>query len=133
MNKLLQNFLYLIIIAAVSVAVIYTSPKQVNLPHGILLPASATSYLSIAPSKIQVYNFSTLPAHYQHIGLINTSIHYTDTTHKALQKDYQQLVNYAKSLAAKHGANGIVLGQAMPSGPPTYTLDINQIRAIKTE
>lgn len=134
MDRLLQNLLYLIILAMVSVAIIYASPTQINRVHGILLPTRALSAPTpISVNRIAVYTPENLPSTYQLIGLINTSIHYTTLSKTALIQDYRQSILKAKSLAAQHGANGIMLTPYLLGGAPTYTLDLQSIRAIKTK
>jgi len=131
-NNAIQNLLYLVIIIAVTIGIIHLSPTMQNKPHGIFLPATKTQLSPISPEAVKVYTFMSMPSKYTHLGIIRTTIHYTSTEHANLQANFQQMISYAQTLAAKHGANGIVYNQPIIGGPPTYTLDMIDIAAIKT-
>lgn len=92
------------LLAAVVVVVIvyFLIPAKVVSPTGVLLPSGKT----MAPISADNVNFmDTAPLVYQTVGKINVMLHSLTAT----PQNQAAIVHYTKKLAAKAGANGIIL------------------------
>ena len=117
-EKIISSFVYqlICIIAAVLVAAIIflTIPRYASQPQGILLPTKISRKPTL-PEKVM--NYPSQPATAQVLGTIRIERHYIDN--KTLAE--KQIWMLANSLAAKAGANGIVLnsfGYTKPGSMP---------------
>ena len=88
-------------LVAVSLLV-WSAPDYQYRPHGIVLPI-AESKPAISPNQVVFY--PQPPPDYEKIGMLRIVVHYSPNI-----KNFQQLiVNYAKTLASRVGANGVLI------------------------
>jgi len=108
------------IIGLMFVGLVYWSaPRFPTKPHGIFLPSKTnTSFTPTDPNTISIT--SVKPAHFQRLGLIRIEQHYTGGKP---QKNFQQMAQLARELAAKAGANQIIVINA---GVPRFVAPLNQ-------
>ena len=94
-----------VIVAAVVVVIVYfLVPFVPYAPKGIVLP-TGKSFPAIPADQVAVFQPGAGPVTYQSVGRINVQYHSVTET----PQGYQTLAEFAKSLAAKAGANGIIL------------------------
>ena len=102
---LYQNLLGLAILVIVSLICWPLAPKPSSTPVGILLPSGP---LKTAISTHQVQLLSVMPPNAKILGIIHTKLYYPRLSLPQEQQDMGASLNYAKTLAAQAGANGVV-------------------------
>lgn len=118
MNRSAQNLLHLAILIAVALFFWMVAPKPVIQSHGILLPTKMKPRQPIAVNQVKVLGH--VPAHYQDLGLIRITRHFDSTATKTQDAEEKDNILKARQLAAKRGANAIVvtmLGRSDQVGP----------------
>ena len=107
-----------VIVAAIVVLIVYLLvPATPILPCGIFLPINK-ALAPIPPTQVTFYNADSAPLAYQKIGYINVQFH----TKSVTAEGEKQLEQYIRQLAAKVGANGVVInlfGHTLPGQVPT--------------
>ena len=113
-----------IVAAAVVVVVYFLVPFVPYTPKGILLP-TGKSFPAIPADQVAIFQPSGGPVTYQSVGHINVQYHSVIET----PQGYQTLAEFSKSLAAKAGANGIILNgvghtveKEVPASQASYIL-----------
>lgn len=102
--------IYAIIVIGVCLALWAIRPSQQYLPHGMFLSTQKDQQFTANKGKITVYR--SMPVDKDVIGKISIML----KVHGDRDKQQQQMRDYAKKLAAQHGAMGIVLlGYYTPS------------------
>lgn len=113
MNNTSQNVLHLVIIIVIAVFFFWVSPIHDRAVHGVLLPTHAPMAATSA-SDVKIYRAK--PAGTVSLGLLNTSKHFDKTTKEADKVNFSASLKFAKALAAKSGATGMVFLGAGPGG-----------------
>jgi len=111
----LRFWIALIIGLAATWAVYMAMPTQDFQPTGLVLPAKVTRPAT-SPSDITL--LPVQPAAAKELGLVRVEMHYDP---KTAQQSQKAIIAYAKQLAAKVGANGLVVklfGHSMPGSVP---------------
>lgn len=106
--------LFLAVLA--SVGMWFAKPRIIHTPHGIFLPSKTYQPYHGTPSAT-VFIVDRFPPDYETLGTINVEQHYAGAHATTIQ---QQVLNFAKALAAKQGATAIVVTEAyfsQPKGP----------------
>ena len=119
-----RTVIAVLIAAAVLVIVYFLVPFVPYTPKGVLLP-TGKSFPAISADQVSLFQPGAGPVTYQSVGHVNVQYHSTTET----QQGYQTVAEFAKSLAAKAGANGIILtgiGHTMqkevPASQASYVL-----------
>ena len=97
----------LVSVALASVAVIVVCllvPSSPITPHGVFLTAAPSKTLMI-PSEVSFYSPVTVPYTYEKIGYINVQFY----SKWATPKGEAELQQYVREIAAKAGANGVIV------------------------
>lgn len=102
-KNLNRNVVYLAIVIIVLAVMFITEPHTAIAPHGIFLPSTNKSYPAVSASNVQVYKSAQPGA--KIIGQIRVERHFD----KLGNNTEAQVVNYARNLAAKSGATGLVV------------------------
>ncbi len=116
-DALFQNSIGLAVLIIVGLIFWPLAPKPNPDVSGIYLP-NATEKAPISPDQVQV--LQVMPPKAEIMGIINTKLYYNSLAESAQNEDITASLNYAKSLAAQAGANGIVIkevGASMSQGP----------------
>lgn len=113
----------LIIVMALS----YTLPKMQYEPRGILLPIKLSA--PIDPSLVKF--FDVLPQKYKAVGAIHIVRHFSPDSPSDSQIAEQKVLEKAKELAARGGANAVVIHYFAHSDPTVQpdTLAIYSLNA----
>lgn len=94
-----------VIIATLAVLSLYALvPFHPDKPSGVFLPAGR-ELAPTFPDQISVFNRMNAPLVYQRLGYINVQYHPSGTSTQA----QEQLLHRIKVLAAKAGANGVII------------------------
>lgn len=117
--------------AAIITTVVGLSVPKINYqPHGIFLPAKTDqSYAALPASTVLVLN--QYPLAFEKLGEISIERHFLGENKKTVNS----IVDYAKTIAAKHGATAIVVQRffadrpaGVESGLPSYSFLATAIR-----
>jgi hypothetical protein len=119
MNESTKLWIALVFGLAAAIVVVWTAPKQVHQPKGIILPAEK---IKPAISPDQVSFFQVAPFDYQSMGLIRISRYMGNKPSVAAEKE---MLTEAKKLAAQVGANGVVVKQFFHTQPGTSPEGLN--------
>ncbi len=103
--------LYLVAIIIVAGLILSLKPTTALQPTGIVLPL-AQARVPLATDNVQL--LQSMPTSYQGLALINVELH----SLKQSKKLVREIANYAKMLAAKQGANGLLVS-AFGYEPPS--------------
>lgn len=103
LQALNRNLVYFIVALVVGGAIYLSRPTMPVTPHGIFLPSTDTKYTPRAPTDVQAY--TKLPSGSKIIGNVRVELHFNHDTDSA----QNAVLNYAESLAAEGGANGLVI------------------------
>lgn len=116
-EHLLQNGIGLIVLIVVGLIFWPLAPKPNLNPSGILLP-NATLKAPITADQVQV--LQVMPTNAEIMGNVRTKLYYASLSPNEQNQDATASLNYAKTLAAAAGANGLVvtqIGATMQQGP----------------
>lgn len=113
MSNSFQNLLHLLIIVVIACIFFWAAPKHDSAVHGILLPTH-TPMKATNPEQVKIYR--TKPAGSISLGLLNTSVHIAVDNQKTEKELFKPSMAYAKHLAAKSGATGLVFLTAYDNG-----------------
>lgn len=116
-EHLLQNGIGLIVLIVVGLIFWPLAPKPNPNPSGILLP-NATLKAPITADQVQV--LQVMPTNAEIMGNVRTKLYYASLSPSEQNQDATASLNYAKTLAAAAGANGLVvtqIGATMQQGP----------------
>ncbi len=113
MKSKLIIWIGLLCAVAVVIGVWFSQPTIRYTPHGIFLPAKDYKPYQ-GPATGTVFILERYPAIYVKLGLINVEQHFSGNNAQLIQR---QTLDYAKALAAKHGATAIVITQAYIDQP----------------
>lgn len=94
-----------------SLLLIWATPSHPYKPRGVLLPAKVVRPAS-SVDQIQFYPVANAPSSYQTLGTIHIQLHYPESTQIA----EKEILSYARQLAAKVGANGVIINRFVHSG-----------------
>ncbi len=99
-----------LLIAIIAVVILYFfAPRFNNQPAGIFLPSVQSDTLPSYNGNVAVY--TNYPVQYKALGIIHIEKHIQSNTIEA----QQQVIEYAKTMAAKHGANALVVNGFGPA------------------
>lgn len=107
MSSFSQNLLNLIVAIIVGAGLWYVIPAPEITTRGILLPSGQP----FGASNATVNTYDSMPSNAIIIGSIRTLRHFDDTTTQQTEANLMQSIDYAKQLAQKNGANGIVINR----------------------
>lgn len=93
----------LALVAVIIVYLLIPSTPPIT-PHGVFLPV-APSEMPLAPNKVSFYNPVTAPYAYKKLGYINVQFYSKEAT----PAGGAQLQQYVREIAAKAGANGVIV------------------------
>ena len=93
---------------AITIGVWFAVPQIKHQPHGIFLPDKSYQPYDGLPSRT-VFLINRYPLVYQKLGQVRIEQHFAG---KNAQQIQTQAINFAKQLAAVHGATAIVVTQA---------------------
>lgn len=115
-----QNAIGLAVLILVGLVLWPLAPKPSTNVSGIFLPNGNSAMAPIPAATVQV--LEAMPPHAEVLGTISTKIYYGTLSQAEETLDMNASINYAKSLAAEHGANAIVInlltsGMTMGQGP----------------
>ncbi|MCW5588218.1 MAG: hypothetical protein KIT27_01015 [Legionellales bacterium] len=103
MRQTMKEYSVYVIMAVLGFVITYwladIGPLQ---PIGIALPAIEKNLPPANPQSLKIYN--QLPAGAQSVGFVRVEMHFNQVN----SSQEQQTLNYAKTLAASLGANGLV-------------------------
>lgn len=102
-----------VVIAFIVVVIIYFSVSPLSIsPRGILLPTTSPQ-TPISTDQVSFYNTVTAPYAHEKLGYINVQYY----SEMATPDGEAHLQQYVKQIAAKAGANGVIVtlyGHTMP-------------------
>ena len=113
MNPKLLSCTGLFCALAITIGVWFAVPQVTYYPHGIFLPAKKYKPNHDLPSDT-VFLISRYPLAYQKLGQIHVEQHFSGVHAKQIQA---QSIQFAKQLAASHGATALVISQAFFDQP----------------
>lgn len=126
MSEVMQRRLvYVIVLIAVLALLFMIRPSHPYHVTGVALPMTKTVEQPISPDQVVLYN--AMPNGVKKIAWINVELHYE----KASQANMDRVVAYTKALAAKHGANAVVVSRMVRSPPGPLALYLLHGIAIK--
>lgn len=106
-----------VIIAFIIVVIVYfLVPSKPAKPTGIFLPTHKTM-TPLSANNVNFYSSQNAPLAYQTIGYVSVMLHSVKPT----PKEQTALLQHAKQLAAKAGANGVInvfVGHTLPHEVP---------------
>ncbi len=127
-----RYFVYVVVALLISLFMWWSAPKVIYKPQGIALPATKTSHLVKEASVANVQVIQASSAVGQTLATIHVEVHASEQSQQA-ERD---VLDYAKKLAAKQGANTLAIEQfgfapsANYSGLSIYILTA---KAVKQE
>jgi len=102
-SRMMRWIIYSLMVICPIWVVIVCKPHPRLHPHGIILPLLNTQFTPNLETNIRIYPFT--PSNAKILARINIEEHYQ----KVSDKMKRQIEKYAKKLAAKVGADGIVI------------------------
>lgn len=103
-----RRSLFGVSLALVVIIVIYflVPPTPPITPHGVFLTvATSNSKIPVIPNEVSFYNPVTAPYVYKKIGYVNVQFYSKSGT----PEEEAQLQQYVREMAAKAGANGVIV------------------------
>ncbi|MFW0072603.1 MAG: hypothetical protein AB8Z23_01370 [Coxiella-like endosymbiont] len=101
----MKRSLVSVALASVAIVIVYLLvPSFPIIPRGVFLTV-APSKMSFVPSEVNFYNPVTAPCAYKKIGYINVQFYSKGAT----PEGEAQLQQYVREIAAKAGANGVIV------------------------
>lgn len=119
-ERTLQNVIGLAILIVVGLICWPLAPKPNSNVSGILLP-TAPLKAAITPDQVQI--LQAMPPHAQNLGIINTKIYYATLAPSEQNQDMSKSLDYTKVLAAKAGANAVIVNAYQSGYTPQGPLD----------
>lgn len=110
MRSHFQNLINLAVIVVIAFFFCFLDPEGGYKTHSIYLPQSLVKVSSVKAKDVKV--ITELPPHFMLRGYINTSKHWGEKTDAGAKLNQSEALKLAKEIAAKHGANAILLRQA---------------------
>lgn len=129
MTLALRTIISVLISLMIMLIVYITMPNYFIEPRGMVLPING--FKKPYMGMVQAYSTFNSPFFPQKIGSITVEYH----THTNSLMDEEKVINYAKSLSAASGGNGIVfsLGQSVPSTRSAMAMMVLQGDVINTK
>lgn len=131
MKAFQQNLIHALILGAVVAAFVALRPAPEQNVHGVFLPSGVDPQAKPAHAVQVLMDF---PPHYENLGTIRTTQHFSSTDPNSINAILQNELQYAAGLAADHGANALVITQSGRT-QDVGVLDevVVYLKAIKTE